>query len=408
MARFRYKSVLPDGAVSEGEMEAPDRDAVVARLQAANQVPIRADEIGPGPAPMATRRGWRGWLALSGRSRPPVTFMRQLATLLGAGLSLDRALGMIAETGGRDPDAALSRRLLDRIRQGQSFSRALAFEPGAALPAIAATVRAGEASGTLTLVLERLARELEMARRIRQQINSALTYPAILLTVAALSIVLLLTFVIPEFEALFAGAAAELPAATRIVIGTARFMREWSWALGLGVVVAWIAGRIALGRPGMQARFDRMLMQAPLIGPVTARIVTERMARTLALLVGNGVALPEAIGTAADAVGNGAVSALLRRVETRVREGAMLAPSLDEDHLLPALAVRLIAVGEQSGRLAEMLEKVAEIYEEESALAVRRLMGVLEPVLILVLGMIVAAIIYAVLSAVLGLNQLAL
>ncbi|MCW5732018.1 MAG: type II secretion system F family protein [Alphaproteobacteria bacterium] len=413
MARFRYRAVDPSGEVVEAEMEAPDRASVIRRLQEENHLPIQAEPLGPGAA--APRRAEAGLFgpalaalaALFGEDAP-LRFVQSLARLLAAGLPLDRALVIMTEVAGGAREAMLAASVLDEIKDGHSLSTAMARQ-GAAFDRFAvALVQAGEAGGRLAEGLERLADHQRRARRIRESVRTALIYPAFLLAVAAISIAILLVVVIPEFEALFDEAARELPLLTRIVFGAAAAARDFGWLLLLLFLLWLLWFRRRLATPEGRRAFDRRLLGLPLAGRLIRDLETERFARSLAALLGGGVALPEAMRLAGEAMANRELGLRIVAAGERLAEGARLSQVLAQAGALPALALQLTRVGEETGRLPDMLQELAGIYAEEAESGVRRAMALIEPVLIVSLGLFVALVIVSVMVAVVGLNALAL
>jgi general secretion pathway protein F len=269
-------------------------------------------------------------------------------------------------------------------------------------------VRAGEAGGGLDDVLARLADYLENAEKLAEQVKSALVYPIILLVMAGLSIVVLLTVVVPQFTPLFENAGAELPVLTRIVVGAGDLMQRYWWLLLVALALLWWLARRQMQRSESRARIDRWLLRVPLLGGLLTRLDTARLARTLGTLLANGVPILNALSIATQTIGNAALREALGETATAVKEGKGVADPLARTRRFPPLAVRLIAVGERSGHLEAMLLKIADIYDGEVRSTVDRLMSLLVPVLTLVLGAIIATIIGAVMMAILSAYELPL
>jgi general secretion pathway protein F len=233
-------------------------------------------------------------------------------------------------------------------------------------------------------------------------------YPSVLAFAAAFSVILLLTLVVPQFELLFRQSAQVPPLPTRAVIAVSAFLRDWGWIVPAAALLLWIALRWRYADARRGARLHRRILGLPVVGPVIAGISVERLSRSLATLLANGVALPEALGLVANTVPNRAVGAVAAAAVDRVKQGERLGDALEEGGALPPLAVQLIRVGEESGRLVEMLARLADIYAGEVDVAVRRLTAVIEPALILVIGVVVGGIVLSLLAAIAGLNALAL
>ncbi|MSO77447.1 MAG: type II secretion system F family protein [Alphaproteobacteria bacterium] len=400
MPVFRYTALAADGATIQGDMDAADRTAAIQRLQDQGLLPIEAVEARADPArPQAPAR------------RPPTTktlvgFSRQLATLLSAGIPLERSLAIQREMSAERATVALVARLHGRITGGEPFSAAAAAEDFD--PVYVAMLGAGEAGGTLDRVVERLAESLERGEALREGVRSALIYPAIVLAVAALSIAVLLGFVLPRFAALFQGFGRPLPPATQMMLALGDVVAVWGPPLAVLAVLAAVMGPSLLKRPERRLAFDTALLRLPLFGDLIARFATERVMRLLGTLVANGVALPAALEIVANAAGNAAIGRTLREAASGTREGRRLSAMLAAGKHLPAIAIELTRVGEESGRLDAMLLKTAEILDRETQRATARLVALLTPALTILLGGIVALIVLSLISAVMDIYELAI
>ena len=401
MPLYSYKAARPGGEVVEGELEAPDEATLIRQLQDQGLLPIRA------------RRADRGLRGLLRRHGPRIDaeqvlhFTRELATLLEAGLTLDRALAILADLADDPALQGVIEGVREKVQGGDSLSAALAAQGKVFSPLYLSMVRAGEAGGVLHQVLQRLADYLERSHELRESIRSALIYPTILLVVAGLSVAGLLIFVVPRFSQMFEEMGQTLPLATRIVVATGDFLGHWWWALLAGGLLLAAGVKARLERPEVRARWDARVLRWPLVGGLVARVETARLARTLATLLGNGLPLLQALDLAREVVGNQAIAAALAQVSEEMRRGRGLADPLAEAEVLPPLALQMIRVGEESGELETMLFKVADVFDQEVRAAVKRLLTLLEPVLIVGLGVLVAGIIVSILMAVLSANQLA-
>jgi general secretion pathway protein F len=413
MPLYEYRAVAPDGAVTEGEMEAADQQEVIHRLQASDYLPIRAHA--KGSRPQGAAGGWlTGLLAQPAGPRRDRLSRRQLALftqglagMLGAGLTVEQALA-VQRRSGEARIAAVADRLLVQVRGGDALSQALA-RPGAGFPPLCvAMARAGEAGGTLPQSLARLAAYLERARAAADQVTSALIYPVILVTFAGLSLAFLMTVVLPQFEQMFAAAGHALPWPTAALIGLSHVVADSAWLLLLLLLAAWLGLRLALRRPAGRRTIHAALLRLPLAGSLWRQIDAERFVRSLGALLGGGVALPQAVQLAADALGNQAIADHLRQVAQGLRQGEGLADAIAAGGLLPAGVDDLLRVGEATGRLGPLASQAAELQAQEIEARVKRLIAVLVPALTLVLGALIAGIILSVLAAVLGLNELVL
>lgn len=406
MPIFQYKAVAPSGEVTEGRMQADSRADVIRRLQADDFVPIRADEqttedAGIGASLQAVLQQPIGRPRASPRAL--ALFTHELATLLDAGLTVERALTILSGAGGAR-SAGLAQGLLQRLQAGQALSEAMAARSDLFGGFYVAMVRAGEAGGDLAAALSRLAGYLERARAAADNLKSALIYPTILVAFAILSVMLLMTFVVPQFEVMFREAGRELPTATRALIAVSGFIRDFGWLLVLGLALVWLFAR----QRNVGAVVDAYMLRLPYVGRLIARIETERFARALGALLSGGVALPSALDLAAGVLSNRAMARAAATVAGAVREGVRFGEAIVAAGLFPGVAAELVKVGEETGRLAEMLLQTADMEATELAATLRRLVAVAVPAVTILLGLFVAAIILAVMTAILGAYDLTL
>ncbi|HCB14851.1 MAG TPA: general secretion pathway protein GspF [Gammaproteobacteria bacterium] len=405
MPRYRYEAVDSAGEVLRDEVEAPTSEAAVERLRDQGLLPLSVKEAkrgflhsGLGQPLFSQRR------ALSRKSVMLLT--QQLASLLHAGMPLDRALTILIGVNDDEQARALLERVQEKVRGGSSLADALEAQ-GAFSRFYLNMIRAGEAGGALEVVLKRLTEFLERSQALRETVTSALIYPIILLTVSALSVIILLTFVVPQFQRLFADAGKALPLATQIVIAVGDGFRHYWWAGVILIILGIMALRQQLSQPENRTRWDRWLLRLPLLGDLIAKVETARLSRTLGTLLGNGVSLLNALTIVRETLSNQVMAAALGEVAEHVKTGRGLAEPLQDTENFPKLAVQMIRVGEETGQLQEMLIQIADTYDGEVQTAVKRLLTLLEPVMILGLGVIIAGIIMSILVAILSLNELA-
>jgi general secretion pathway protein F len=413
MPRFRYRAVAASGELVQGEMDAATQATVVDRLRGQGHLPLAADEIvaGAGPGQRLTVIQWlrRPVLGQARVTRREVALMtRELATLLEAGLTLDQSLKLLIELAAGEPFEHMVADLLQQIQGGSSLAGALAQHEKLFPRVYVSMVRAGETGGALREVLGRLARYLDEAEVLREQVKSALVYPVLLLILAAVSIVILLTVVLPQFTPLFENAGAQLPWLTRAVMLVGDGVQRWWWLVLLaGIGAVWMARR-ELRRPARRAQLDRWLLKLPLVGELLAKIDTARFARALGTLLANGVPPLTALAIVQDALGNATLRRALADAATAMKDGDGLAAPLGRSGVFPRLAVHLLGVGEESGQLNPMLLKIADVFDREVRSTIERLMALLVPVLTIALGAIVAVIITSVLMAILSAYDLQL
>jgi general secretion pathway protein F len=406
MPLFRYKAVGADGKIAEGDLEARSQTAAIDRLQMMGYVPIRADEI---TAAQADKRSLRRPLFGSRQitqSRVAV-LTQELATLLRAKLPLDRALELLIELSPNARVKHLVTQIREQVHDGATLSAAMETQKGVFSRLYLNMVRAGEAGGAVDSVLMRLAEYMERARELRDTVTSALIYPAILLGVAGLSVVVLLIFVVPQFQQMFEDAGQALPFATQVVISLGEALRGYWWLM-LGVILA-VAYyfRKQFAEPATRYRWDNRLLGVPLLGELIAKLEVARFSRTLGTLMINGVPLLTALGIVKETLTNQVLAQSMGNVAESLKQGHGLAQPLMEAPYFPKLAAHMIRVGEETGHLEEMLIQVADVYDKEVRSSIKRLLALLEPALILTLGLVIAAIIISILVAILSINELA-
>ncbi|HNW78113.1 MAG TPA: type II secretion system F family protein, partial [Candidatus Competibacteraceae bacterium] len=381
MPRYRYEAVDSAGELLRDVIEAPSAEAAVERLRDRGLLPLAVSEARGGLLAGA----WGQPLFSKNRalSRKTVLLLtQQLGNLLHAGMPLDRALTILIGVSDDQQAKALLERVQERVRGGSNLADALEMQ-GAFSRFYLNMIRAGEVGGALDVVLKRLTDFLERSQALRETVTSALIYPMILLSVSALSVIILLTFVVPQFQRLFADAGKALPLATQIVIALGDGLRHYGWVGAIGVVLLVALLRQQMSRPASRARWDRWFLRLPLFGDLIAKVETARLSRTLGTLLGNGVSLLNALTIVRETLSNQVLAAALGEVAEHVKTGRGLADPLLEAGDFPKLAVQMIRVGEETGQLQEMLLQVADTYDAEVQTAVKRLLTLLEPALIL-------------------------
>lgn len=400
MPKFLYKAVKLDGEAVEGELEAPNEAEVIRRLQADGLIPLQTRSAGGLRARLIRTRRRR----LSQKEIGILT--RELATLLEAGMTLDRSLQILLDLSHAEHLTRVLADLQERVRGGAPFSVALDAQDGQFPRLYINMVRAGEASGALDQVLDRLADYMERVAELRQTVTSALVYPSILLFVSGLSVILLLVFVVPQFTVLFQDMGAALPLPTQIVVGAGDLFRNYWWAMLVALAVIAVVLERWLQNEEVRDRLDHRILDLPLVGDLVWKMETARLCHTLAALLKNGLPLLNALNLAKEVVANRKISGLLDEAGDDLKHGRGLAGPLARLQALPDLALQMIRVGEESGALDGMLAKVAGIYERETRASVQSMLTLLEPVLIIGLGVVVAGIIISILMAILGANEL--
>lgn len=410
MALYQYKAVTPAGEVLEGAMDAASQKGVIERLRDMGYTPLKAVLAGAADAGNPVRRAaLRLPFRSKGVSQDEVAVLtREVATLLNAGLPLDRSLEILVGLAETDRVGAVLRTVRNDVRGGASLSKALDNQAGVFSRFYVNMVRAGEAGGSLGDVLQRLAEFMERAKELRESVKSALIYPVILLVVAFASVVVLLAVVVPQFEPIFEQSGKALPWITSVVLGAGATMRAYWWALVLGAVAATYLVAKRLESPAAKLAWDRHVLRLPIIGDLAGKVETARLARTLGTLLRNGVSLVNALPIARETMSNTYLAAGLSDAGRELKTGRGFARPLQEARRFPPFAVHMIQVGEETGHLDRMLLDVAEVYDREVARAVKRALAMLEPVMILFLTAVVGTVILSILAAMLSVYDLPL
>jgi general secretion pathway protein F len=402
MPFYQYKAVTPAGEVQEGVLEASSTPAAVARLQSMGMIPIRAEEAGAAKA--AVPVGGRAPLF----SRKTIDqddigiLTRELATLLKAGLPLDRSFEILINLAGNPRVAELVTKVRNDVRGGNSLSKALDAQKGIFTRFYVNMIRAGEAGGSLPTVLLRLAEYMERSKALRDNIKASLTYPAFLAVISLLAVVVLLGAVVPRFKPIFAGAGKAVPLMTQMVIFAGDALRAYWFPMLLAIaLVAYVAAR-RMRDPEVKYRMDRRMVTAAVVGDLFAKVEMARFSRTLGVLLANGVTLVSALTIVRETMSNTWLAEAVGNVARELKEGRGLGRPMMETGRFPMLAVHMILVGEETGRLDEMLMQVAETYDREVEVAIRKALALLQPVMIVAMALVIGFIIIAILSAMLS------
>ncbi len=400
MALYRYKAVTGAGEILEGQMEVASNEEAIARIQDAGNIPLDVREAG------AAGGGGFGTLFRRAAMGPAqvLQFTQQLATLLGAGQPLDRALQILLELPESDKARRVIERIRDHVRGGAPLSDGLEAEPGVFSKLYVNMVRAGEVGGSLEATLARLANYLERAKALKESVINAMIYPAILVVMVFAALVVLLIFVVPQFVPMFRDLNVELPLLTRIVLFVGTGLQGYWWLLVVGIVGAVVLVRRRLADPAARLAFDAWLLRQRVIGPLLAKLETARLARTLGTLLKNGVPLLTALGIGRNVLGNSALAESVDRASEEVKTGGGLAFALGHGKRFPKLALQMISVGEESGALDDMLLKVADTFDAEAKNTVDRLLAALVPVMTLVMTFVVGFVMMAILLPIMSIS----
>jgi general secretion pathway protein F len=398
MPIFAYRSTTRDGTIAEGVLEAADKKAAIERLKNAGVIPLEVK------AP--EDRGFSRRIGLRTGKVDLTAFTAELSTLLAAGLPLDRGLNILAEISEHRGMTEIVQSLLKSIRGGISFSDALQKHPDTFPRFYVNMVRAGEAGGVLDVILERLNEFLESSRELKDHVVSAMIYPTILVATGGISIILLLTFVLPRFSVIFAELGSSLPLSTQILLGVSEMLSSYGWIFLVLIVAAGLALRQSIASEQGRYRWDGLKLR--LMGDVVRKLETARFCRTLGTLLAGGVPLLQALNNARDVIGNRVIAGAIETVSKGAKEGRGISDPLARTGAFPPLALSMIRVGEETGTLDQMLLRVAVTYEKSMKQAVKRVMSLLEPVMILVMGLIIGFIVISMLLAVFSISDIPL
>ncbi len=403
MPAFKYEALSPEGRSSSGLLEADNARAARAQLRGQGLVPLGVEpveqqgaETGPGLGFMRRRVFGATGLAV---------WTRQLAGLVGSGLPIERALTALADEAEDQRQAELLAQLKAEVNAGSPFARALASAPREFDEVYRAVVAAGEQSGALGPVLERLADDLEQRQELRAKLIGAMAYPAIVSLIAVLIVIFLVSYVVPQIASVFTSSKRALPLLTIVMLGISDFVRHWGWALLAGVVAGLGSLSWALRRsPALRERFDAGLLRLPLLGRLARGYNGARFAATLAMLAGSGVPILKALQAAAETLSNRAMRADALDALVQVREGAPLGSALAGKKRFPGILAMFARLGEQTGQLPQMLERAARQLGAEVQRRAMAAATLLEPLLIVAMGGLVMMIVLAVLLPIIQLN----
>lgn len=391
MAVFRWQGVSPKGEVLTGEMEAPTRDAVLVRLrsQRIQPVPAKIKEKGKGLGKELTLPGF----GESIRARDVVVFTRQLATMIDAGLPIVQCLDVLAQQSPNKKLRNVIRDLKEQVEAGSTFTDALRKHPKLFDDLYVNMCAAGEVGGILDNILNRLASYTEKALKLKAKIKGAMIYPATIITVAVGVTAVLLIFVIPVFAELFASFGQALPAPTQFVINLSNFTIAYAHYMAAVVIAATVACRQMYKTEAGRLAFDNLFLQLPVFGDLIRKSSVARFTRTLSTLVSSGVPILDALAITARTSGNKVVERAVLQTRVSISEGRTIAEPLQQSKVFPPMVCQMISVGETTGALDAMLSKIADFYEEEVDNAVANLTALMEPLVILFLGIIIGGLV---------------
>lgn len=407
MAFYQYKAVTPDGKVIEGTLEAADQKTVLARLEEQGQLPISVNSE-TGSDRLFSREFALPWQRRRVSRNDLLVFTQELATLVEAGLPLDRSLSILADLTENEYLREVAKDLLTEIKGGKSLAEAMAMYPTVFPKIYSNMVKAGEIGGVLDEILKRLGEYLDRAEELRNYLISSLIYPAILVFVAIASFVILMTFVIPKFADIFDNAGAPIPIPMRIMLFVSGVFTSYWWLMGLVVVGVLVGFTRWLRTTEGRLAWDRRLLDVPLFGSVIQRLEVSRFSRTLGTLLRSSVPLIQSINIVKEVVGNQAIAAAMEPIKSGVKKGEGLVRPVKRSGVFPPFAVHLLEVGEETGRLDGMLLQLAETYDRELRVSLKRLIAFFEPAIILFMGIVFGVMIVSILYSIFSINNVPL
>jgi type IV pilus assembly protein PilC len=389
MPMFEYTAkAAATGQIMKGQLDVPSRDDVIAFLRRSRMTPVVVREA---PKSLSLPAMLSGGI----KTRDVVIFTRQFATMINAGLPLVQSLSILAQQTENKALKEVTKAVVYDVEAGNTLADAMRKHPKAFSDLYVNMVAAGEAGGILDTILLRLASFLEKNDALVRKVKGAMVYPGVIMTVAAGAIAILLIFVIPTFQEMFASVNMELPLPTRIVIGASNFLVNWWWACIAVFVGLAFMGRQWYQTPDGRKRIDQMMLNAPILGDVLRKSAVSRFTRTLGTLISSGVSILDGLEITAKTAGNRVIHDAVMQSRQSIAGGETIAGPLEQSKVFPPMVISMVAVGEQTGGLDEMLSKIADFYDEEVDVAVSALLSLMEPIMITVLGIVVGGMVVA-------------
>jgi type IV pilus assembly protein PilC len=387
MPVFNYTARTLTGELQSGSIDLPSHDDVVAHLRKNRMIVVKVQQ-----APKDIKFDM---FAKGISTRDIVIFTRQFATMINSGLPLVQALDILAEQSENKALKDVTRAVVYDVESGHTLADALRKHPKAFTELYVNMVAAGEAGGILDTILLRLATFMEKNDALVRKVKGAMIYPAVIFSVAGMAIVILLIFVIPVFQEMFAGIGQQLPMPTRIVIGASNILKHYWWLIGASIGGSVWGIRKYYATPGGKLNLDKFLLNVPVLGDLIRKSAVSRFTRTLGTLIASGVSILDGLEITAKTAGNRVIHDAVMESRASIAGGETIAAPLQKSKVFPPMVISMIAVGEQTGGLDEMLSKIADFYDEEVDAAVEALLSLMEPVMIVVLGVVVGGMIIA-------------
>lgn len=404
MPLFIYQATDRHGKLIKGKMEAAEKQQVVAMLQKQNFLPIQIGQEGT---------NWSNYLHFSFSnpfkeigSKDILMFTRQLSTLLKAGINLDKSLFILSDMTEKRKFREIIEAVRKNVHAGSTLADALTKFPDIFTTLFISMVKVGEAGGVLDVVVERLSDFLEKTQKLKENVESAMIYPALLVLVGGSAVLILMIFVIPKFERIFADMGQELPLPAAILIGVSSFFMQYWWLIFLFLLMFGYIARLYFQTPEGRLKCDTTILEIPLIGQLVRKIEVSRFCRTLGTLVKGGVPILQSLLIIKEVINNKAISRTMENIHTGIKVGKGVSGPLKESNALPPLAIHMITIGEETGNLEDMLYKVADIYDDEVEISVNKIVALIGPVMILLMACVVGFIVLSLLTAIFSINEM--
>jgi len=405
MANFNYKASDIKGNVIEGSMDAREEKSVAQRLQEKGYIPIRiasVEETTEDVSELISSPDIFNRIS----QQEVITFTQELAGLLRAGIPFDRSFKTLIGLVENNRFKEILRGILKMVEEGSSVAIAMEKFPQVFSKFYVSLIRAGEASGALDTTLTRLSEYLSRSKELNKHIVTALIYPIILTTLGGLSVIILLTFVVPQFASTFSDLGEALPTATLVLLKISELVRGYWWIFCLALLALYTMWRLYTNTPSGRMFWDSLKLKIPGIGRIIRKAEVVRFSRTLGTLLAGGVSLLNSLDIVGDVMTNRSIAKSIKDIQLKVTHGEGLGKPMQNEEIFPPMAVEMIAVGEETGRLDQMLLEVANNFDEQVKENAKRFLALLEPVLILVMGIIVGSIVVSMLLAIFSVNEL--
>ena len=404
MPLFSYKIVNNQGVIEEGVKNSSNKQALLVEFQDKGSIPIKI-EAAANKSFLGINLG-NGAVRLSHKELTLLT--SEFATLIESGLPLDRSLQILSElTDDNEKLSTMIAQILEKVKGGDSLADAMEAQGGVFSRFYLNMIRAGEMGGNLGEVLIRLSEYMERTQELKDTVSTALIYPAVLLVMSLASLFVMLTFVVPQFTEMFESSGKALPVPTQVVVALADGLQAYWWLILLIIITLTSYMKSQLADPVTRKTWDARFLVMPLFGEILLHMETANLTRTLGTLLGNGVSILKALGVVKETAGNTVIVAVIDDAEQQLKQGRSISDALKSSQIFPKLAVQMIQMGEETGRMEEMLLKVATIYDKQLRTSIERMLALLEPALIITLGLMIAGIIVSILLAILSVNDLA-